>query len=220
MLRDFPPPIIYLITSGATTNRTTPDSVEFQHLITQFKAAVSAEVSLLQIREKSLSSRVLYELTQAAVQITHNSKTKLLVNDRADIACAAGADGVQLTSQSLPAAVIRRDYGNEFLIGASTHSLAEASAAKLAGADFVVLGPVFLTESKRVYGEPLGLRRLAEVTQELSDFPVIAIGGMALENAVDCSAAGAQGVAAIRLLSEPDELPGVVNELRRSFSKR
>ena len=174
---------------------------------------------MLQIREKSLSSRVLYQLTEAAVQITQNSKTKLLVNDRADIACAAGADGVHLTSQSLRADVIRRDYGTEFLIGASTHSLPEAGAAKLAGADFVVLGPVFSTESKRIYGEPLGLGRLGEVTEGLPDFPVIGIGGMALQNAAECFAAGARGIAAIRLLSEPDKLAEVVNELRRSFRK-
>jgi len=216
MLTDFPPPIIYLITSGATTSRTTPDSVEFQDIITQFKAAVFAEVSLLQIREKSLSSRVLYQLTEAAVQIAHNSKTKLLVNDRADIACAAGADGVQLTSQSLPADVIRCDYGNEFLIGASTHSLEEASAAKLAGANFVLLGPIFATESKRIYGEPLGVGRLAEITQELSNFPVIAIGGIVLENAADCFAAGASGIAAIRLFSEPDKLAETVEKMCRS----
>jgi len=165
-----------------------------------------------------MSSRVLFQLTEAAVQITQNSKTKLLVNDRADIACAAGADGVQLTSQSLPADVIRLDYGNEFLIGASTHSLPEARAAKLADADFLVLGPVFATESKRIYGEPLGLTKLEEVTRELSGFPVIAIGGIALENAAECFAAGASGIAAIRLFSEADKLAETVEKVRRSGS--
>jgi len=217
MLRHLPQPIIYLITSGATTSGTTPESVEFQNLISQFKAAVSADVSFLQIREKSLSGRILYQLTEAAVEITRNSKTKLLVNDRADIARAAGADGVQLTGQSLPVEVVRRDYGTQFLIGASTHSLHEASAAKLAGADLIVLGPVFETESKRSYGAPLGLKKLQEVTEELFGFPVIAIGGIALENINDCFAAGASGIAAIRLLSDAEKLAGVVNEVRRSF---
>jgi thiamine-phosphate pyrophosphorylase len=174
---------------------------------------------LLQIREKSLSGRVLFQLTEAAVEITRQGKTKLLVNDRADIACATGADGVQLTGQSLPIEIIRRDYGNGFLIGASTHSTQEATAANLAGADFVVLGPVFDTESKRIYGEPLGLGRLREATDELSNFPVIAIGGIALENTAACFAAGASGIAAIRLLGNPENLAHVVNEVRRSFRK-
>jgi thiamine-phosphate pyrophosphorylase len=217
MLHDLPQPIIYLITSGATTSSTTPESVEFQNLISQFKAAVFADISFLQIREKSLSGRVLYQLTEAAAEITRNSETKLLVNDRADIARAAGADGVQLTGQSLPVEVVRRNYGTQFLIGASTHSLREASAAKLAGADLIVLGPVFETESKRSYGAPLGLKNLQEVTQELSGFPVIAIGGVALENITDCFAAGASGIAAIRLLSDPEKIAGVVNEVRRLF---
>src|SRR5262245_48103052 len=183
MLRKLPQPIIYLITSGATTSRTTPESVEFLNIISLLKAAVSAEVSLFQIREKSLSGRVLFLLTEAAVVITRQGPTKLLVNDRPDIAAAAGADGVHLTRQSLPIEVIRRDYGPQFLIGASTHSTQQAKAAKIAGADFVVLGPVFETESKRIYGEPLGLGRLREVADELADFPVIAIGGIALANA-------------------------------------
>jgi thiamine-phosphate pyrophosphorylase len=89
----------------------------------------------------------------------------------------------------------------------------------LAGADFVVLGPVFDTESKRIYGEPLGLGRLREVTVQLSDFPVIAIGGIALENTAACFAAGASGIAAIRLLSNPENLAHVVNDVRRSFRK-
>ena len=103
----------------------------------------------------------LYELTERAVEITRGSDTRLLVNDRSDIARAAGADGVHLTSQSLPADVVRKIYGPEFLIGVSTHSLDEARAARAGGADFVVFGPVFETESKREFGAPQGLNRLA-----------------------------------------------------------
>ena len=117
-------PIIYPITSGTTR---TPED-----LLPLIEAAVAARVPLFQIREKKLSARALYNLTARAAEITRASDTRLLVNDRADIACAAGAGGVHLTSQSLPAGVVRNTYGPEFLIGVSTHSLEEARAARRA----------------------------------------------------------------------------------------
>jgi thiamine-phosphate pyrophosphorylase len=130
----------------------------------------------------------------------------LLVNDRSDIARAAGADGVHLTAQSLPVAVVRKTCGAEFLIGVSTHSLAEAQAARDAGADFVVFGPVFETESKRAYGAPQGPEKLREVTRALGEFPVVAIGGITLENFSECFEAGARGVAAIRMLNTAENM--------------
>src|SRR5215203_1062692 len=156
----FPLPIVYPVTSGTTTLQTTTDDPQFSGILGLVRAAVDAEVPLFQIREKSLHARVLFDLVARAAEITHGSRTRLLVNDRSDIACAAGADGVHLTTQSLPVDVVRKACGAEFLIGVSTHSLAEAQAAHAAGADFVVFGPVFETESKRAYGQPQGLDKL------------------------------------------------------------
>jgi thiamine-phosphate pyrophosphorylase len=133
------------------------------------------------------------------MKITRGSKTRLLVNDRLDIALAAGADGVQLTARSLPADVVRKICGPEFLICVSTHSLAEAQTAQVAGADFVVFGPIFDTESKRAFGEPQGLDKLREVTNKLGKFPVLAIGGITRENLAACVAAGASGIAGISM---------------------
>ena len=136
-----------------------------------------------------------------ASEITRGSNTKLLVNDRSDIARVAGADGVHLTSQSLSADVVRKLFGPEFVIGVSTHSLEEARAARDASADFVVFGPVFETESKRGFGEPQGLDKLRQVTSELRGFPVLAIGGISLDNIRAALEAGASGVAGISLFS-------------------
>lgn len=166
------------------------------------EAAVAAELPLVQIREKSLSARVLYELTTRAVLLTRGSKTRVLVNDRFDIARAAGADGVQLTTRSLPTSVVRRLCGEDFLIGVSTHSVETALEARAEGADFVVFGPVFETESKRAFGPPQGLEKLREVATALEGFPVVAIGGMNLENVLECFRVGARGMAAIRLFNE------------------
>lgn len=203
-------PIVYPITSGEST----PDQI-----LQLVRAAVDAEVPLFQIREKSLSGRVLFELVARAAELTRGSKTRLLVNDRSDIARAAGADGVHLTTHSLAVDVVRKIYGAEFLIGVSTHSLDEARAARAAGADFIVFGPVFETESKRVYGPPQGLDKLSEVTRELGEFPVVAIGGITLENAGECFRAGASGVAAIRLLSDAHQLLDRIHKIRSRFSR-
>ena len=140
---------------------------------------------------------MLYELVCRAAEITRGSSTRLLVNDRFDVARAAGADGVHLTSVSLPARVVREACGAEFLIGVSTHAVEEARRARDGGADFVVFGPVFETESKRAYGPPQGLLELERVTSELQGFPVLAIGGVTLDNAESCYAAGASGFAGI-----------------------
>ena len=204
MLRQLP--IIYPITSGTTTAQTpaltTADDPQFRSILRLVEAAVAAKIPLFQIREKALHARVLFELVARAVEIVHGSETRLLVNDRSDIARAGGADGVHLTSQSLPADVVRRIYGPEFLIGVSTHSVEEARIAQIKGADFVVFGPVFETESKRAFGAPQGLEKLREVCSELREFPVIAIGGITLDNAKACLRAGASGIAGISLFNE------------------
>ena len=194
-----PHPILYAITSGATTSSTTHNDDEFTRVLNLVHAAVTAQVSLVQIREKMLSTRVLYELVVQAVAMTRESSTRLLVNDRFDVARAAGADGVHLTTTSLPAPVVRAACGPGFLTGVSTHSLDEARSAREGGADFVVFGPVFETESKRGFGPPQGLDKLRVVTKELQGFPVLAIGGVTLNNAGSCYAAGAAGIAGIRL---------------------
>ena len=183
------------------------------------QAAVAARIDLVQIREKNLSASVLYQIATSAAGITKGSATQLLINDRSDIAAAAGADGVHLTSLSLPTAVVRKSFGEEFLIGVSTHSLDEAKLARRGGADFVVFGPVFETASKKEYGEALGLTNLATVCAELSPFPVLALGGVEIRNVADCIRAGARGVAAIRMLQPTDRLADIVAEIRRSFAE-
>jgi thiamine-phosphate pyrophosphorylase len=198
------------------TKATTPSTEDFARLLKLVSAAVAAGVSLIQLREKNLSARVLYELALRAAAITGASSTRLLVNDRADIAHSAGADGVHLTGHSLAASVVRQTFGADFLIGVSTHSLAEARAAREGGADFAVFGPVFATTSKRIYGEPVGLAKLKEAAHELAPFPIIALGGVTLNNAVNCIGTGASGIAAIGLFSDLKNLETIVEAVRRS----
>jgi thiamine-phosphate pyrophosphorylase len=208
---------IYLITGGETNPQTTPATEDFANVLRLIEAAVVAEIDLVQIREKLLTGKALYALTEAAARITRESSTRLLVNDRADIAAAAGADGVHLRTSSLTPKVVRRTFGEEFLIGVSAHSLIEASMARAQGADFVVLGPVFDTSSKQQYGQPLGLEKLREVASELSPFPVLALGGVTAANAANCIRAGASGIAAISMLNDPLQLQRVVDRIKGGF---
>jgi thiamine-phosphate pyrophosphorylase len=212
---DLSKPILYLITRGASTETTTRDSSEFKQILEQVSAAVSAGLELIQLREKRLTARVLFELSEQSAALTRGSATRLLVNDRADVAAAAGADGVHLTTQSIHAATTRRTFGEDFLIGVSTHSLAEAEVAKEDRADFVMFGPVFTTPSKEKYGPPLGLEGLKHVTKELAQFPVLALGGIDVTNARECLRAGASGIAGISLFQEPERISEVVRKLRQ-----
>lgn len=209
-------PISYLITDGRTVADTDASSAEFARLLSHLRAAVEARITLIQLREKSLRPRVLFELTTRAVELTRGTSTRLLVNDRADIALAAGADGVHLTTRSLDAAIIRRLAPTGFLIGVSTHTLAEARDARASGANFAVFGPVFDTPSKRMYGAPVGLDALREAAQSLAPFPVLALGGITPARIPQVIAAGAAGIAAIRLFGDRSKLGAVIHELRRT----
>jgi thiamine-phosphate pyrophosphorylase len=211
---NLPRPIIYLITSGATTPSTDPAAEDFQNVLRLVRSAVRAGVSLVQLREKRLTARASYELAARSAELVRGTETRLLVNDRADIALAAGADGVHLTTRSLEASTVRRAFGPEFLIGVSTHTPAEARAARDHGADFAVYGPVFDTPSKRAHGPPVGLEALRGVAQKLAPFPLLALGGVTLENAGDVLSAGASGVAAIRLFGDPERLAQTVGTIR------
>ena len=121
------------------------------------------------------------------------------------------------TTRSLSADVIRRTFGANFLIGVSTHSLAEARAARDGDADFAVFGPVYKTESKEPYGTPQGAAQLATVARELAPFPIIALGGIDLNNVKACSEAGVSGIAGIGIYRDWEALPDIVKTIRDLF---
>lgn len=202
-------PLVYLISAGAATEQNFAQySKEFLELV---RAAVKAKVSLVQIREKQLSAARSYDLTCQAIALTKNTKTILLVNDRADIALAAAADGVHLTVNSLSAAIIRQNLPTDFIIGVSAHTLADLQSARQEKADFAVFSPVFHAPNK---GEPQGLERLREVCETVPDFPVLALGGVDQTNYKTVLAAGASGFAAIRFLNDAKTLGEIVKSIR------
>lgn len=217
MKLDLSKPILYLITRGATAEGTTAESREFHEVLNQISAAVAAGLDLVQIREKKLNARVLFALSERAVELTRGTATRVLINDRADIAAGVGAAGVHLTTESLGAATVRRTMGAEFVIGISTHSSDEASAARDEGADFAVFGPVFETPEKLKYGPPVGLEALSTICNNLKPFPILALGGVTKENAGACLRAGASGLSGISLFSQPSTLKTTVATIQDLF---
>ncbi len=194
-------PLIYLISDGeATTENFSEKKSQILELI---KTAAESNVALIQIREKQIPSRLIFEIAAEAARITQNTETKLLVNDRADIALAAKADGVHLTSTSIAANVIKQHFPKKFIVGVSAHTIETAEIAREQGADFVTFSPIFLSPGK---SEPQGIEKLREICRRLNDFPIIALGGIDETNYAEILDAGASGFAAIRFLNDTKNL--------------
>lgn len=153
---------------------------------------VAAGVDYIQIREKDLEGRALADLTRHIVALTAGSATRVLVNDRLDVALACAAHGVHLRGGSLPPALLRRITPPAFLIGISCHSIEGLHRA--GGADFAVFGPVF--DSPK--GQGMGLPALTQACHA-TRLPVLALGGVSFEREAQCLRAGAAGIAGIRL---------------------
>ena len=157
--------------------------------------ALQGGVRSLQLREKSLDPKDLLKLALEVKPLVQRYDTKLIINDRADIAVMAGADGVHLTEASVQASEVKNNFP-DLVIGVSTHSLEGARLAETQGADFITFSPIYETPSKTSYGPPQGLDPLRQVTQSVR-LPVLALGGINLNRVPECLEHGAFGVAVI-----------------------
>ncbi|HEY2108357.1 MAG TPA: thiamine phosphate synthase, partial [Candidatus Acidoferrales bacterium] len=207
------PIICYVTDSKALPADKTASTPPNKALLDTIRAAAAAGVDWVQIREKGLATRDLFELVREAVALapeapgpTQSHSIKVIVNDRLDVALGAGAAGVHLGHASAPAGEVVRwcRAGNappDFLIGVSCHSLEGAREAESAGASYTYFGPIYETPSKIPFGKPHGVGELAQVAKAVR-IPVIAIGGINESNAVECIRAGAAGIAAIRMIQD------------------
>ena len=200
-------PRLYLLTDRHNTSQRPISSVISQ--------AVDAGVRMVQIREKDLDTRPLIDLVQNLIPLIKRHQGKVLVNDRIDLAMALDADGVHLRSDGLPLPRARRMLGNEKLIGISTHSIREVRYAEKEGADFVVLGPIFETPSKRMYGPPLGLHAL-ETACRASRLPIFAIGGINPKHVASVMSSGAYGIAVISAILQA---PNIIDSTHEFLSQ-
>ena len=196
-------PRLYLLTDRHNTSQRPLASVISQ--------AIEAGVRLIQIREKDLDTRQTIELIRDIKPLIKQYHGKVLLNDRIDLALALDADGVHLRSDSLPLPLARRLLGHEKLIGISAHSVEDVRKAESDGADFIVLGPIFETPSKRMYGPPLGLHTL-EAACRTSRLPIFAIGGLNPTHVTSVLASGAYGVAVISAILQAPSIVQSTNE--------
>ena len=197
---------LYFVTDRTqTANRSLTDVVH---------AALDGGVRAVQLREKDLEGRELYALAEQLRALTLRYQAHLLVNDRLDVALAVEADGVHLGQHSFAVKNARRLLGAGKLIGVSTHSRQEITAAQ--GADFIVFGPVYYTPSKADYGEPQGLDRLRAAVVH-STVPVFAIGGIKTGRVPEILETGAHGIAMISALSAAPDPTQAARKLLRQL---
>lgn len=185
---------LYLITEGIL--REGSDNAEFFKKIT---AALKGGAGAIQLREKALGGSSLLKVALHLRELTLSYGAKLFINDRVDVALLSGSDGVHLPSSGLNAKEVRGladSMGEKLLIGVSTHTLKEAREAERSGADFITFGPIFQTSTKARYGEPVGVKKLAEAAGSL-EIPVFALGGVNKDNLRDVTAKGVRGAAMI-----------------------
>ncbi len=211
-------PALYVVTDRHATRGRPLEAVLARVLAGAARAGVSPGTVAVELREKDLEARALLELARPLRALTTRYGAALYINDRADVALAAGADGVHLAGTSLSPSEIAV-IAPTLSIAISAHGpddIARAAALVAAGnakIAFAVLGPIFDTPSKRRFGAPLGLGALAAA--RVHGLPVLAIGGVTVENCRACLAAGADGIACIRALLA-DEQP---EEIAFSFSR-
>ena len=182
--------------------------------VAQARHAVGAGIDVLQLREPGLEGAALAVLVRTVVAIARGTGTRVVVNDRVDVAMACGADGVHLRADSLAPEAARRLVPAGFLIGRSVHSTAEARQA--GPVDYVIAGTMFPTPSKPGRSDGLdepGLRAIVEAAA----VPVLAIGGVSVENVAAVARAGAGGIAAIGLFASEQPLRATVERLRSRF---
>lgn len=212
--------LICLVTDGQRLARQRPGDRVDDAIVAQVRAAAGAGVDLVQVREPARDSASLLRLVERCVAEARGSSTGIVVNDRLDVALAAGAAGVHLKGESFAGGRVRAVAPRPFLVGRSVHQPAEMAALAGEGVlDYVIAGTVFESRSKPGQA-PSGLATLREMVAAAGSTPVLAIGGVSLETAGDVAAAGAAGVAAIGLFMPGDgrlPLADTVRRLRRAF---
>jgi thiamine-phosphate pyrophosphorylase len=217
-------PVLCLVTHGErlALRLGEPEAVA-DAIVAQAAEAARAGVDLVQVRELDLDASSLVALVERVLRAVHGTTARVLVNDRLDVALAAGAHGVHLRGDSYPAARVRAQAPRGFLIGRSVHAADEAAAvADDGGADFLVFGTVFHSASKPPGHRPSGLDALARVVDRAAGLPVLAIGGVTIGSMPLIAAAGAAGAAAIGLFqpAEPGARRGLADTvagLRQAF---
>jgi thiamine-phosphate pyrophosphorylase len=181
-------------------------------LVPLLQRVLTAAAPAIQLRERDLSARELVTLALELQAVTASRRSQLLINDRIDVALALEGVGVHLRSNSLPVSVARQVLGTQRLLGISVHAVEEAVQVESQGADYIVLGPIYETPSKQMFGPPLGIHTLERACR-LVRLPIIGIGGVTATRAREMRRAGAFGVAVITAVLGATDVESATREL-------
>jgi thiamine-phosphate pyrophosphorylase len=191
-------PKIYPITDAKISNLT--------H-VQQVKLFIKAGARFIQLREKYATSAEFYEQAKLSIETAKKHKVKIIINDRVDIALTSGADGVHLGQNDLPPKYARKILGENSIIGYSTHTIDQAIEASKLPIDYLAFGPIFPTTSKENPEYTVGTDEIIKVREAIGEFPLVAIGGINLDNFQTVFESGADSIALIsELLSEPQKI--------------
>jgi thiamine-phosphate pyrophosphorylase len=183
-------------------------------MVTVATAALDGGATVIQLRDKTASTRLLIEEAVALRALTRERGAMLIVNDRIDVALAVDADGAHVGQDDMPAALARQLLGPERILGVSAGNLEEAAEAIIAGADYLGVGPIYATASKADAGQPQGTALLRELAARHT-LPLIAIGGIHAENAAEVMQAGAAGIAVISAVVSAPDITAATHDLRQ-----
>jgi thiamine-phosphate pyrophosphorylase len=179
---------LFLVTDRHQTNG--------RPLVPLLQRVLTAGVPAIQLRERDLSAKELVTLAREVQAVMASRRSQLLINDRIDVALALEGVGVHLRSNSLPVSVARQLLGAQRLLGISVHAVEEAVQVESQGVDYIVLGPIYETPTKQMFGPPLGIQTLEKACR-LVRIPIIGIGGVTAARVREMRCAGAFGVAVI-----------------------
>ncbi len=201
---------VYVITDAARAGGRSPTEIA--------EAAIQGGATAIQLRMKEEPARLIVQAARQIATLCRAAGVTFIVNDRADVAMIAGADGVHVGQDDLPAEDVRALMGGKALLGVSAATVEEACAAERAGADYLGVGAIYATSTKADAGPPVGLARIREIRQAVR-LPIVAIGGITADNAGPVIAAGAQGVAVITAVTLAEDMAGAARRIRQEVDR-
>jgi len=199
---------LYFITDSKLTKKTVLQDVD---------SAIKAGLKIIQYREKESSSRLMYQEAKEIKELCKKSSALLIINDRIDIALAVDADGIHLGNNDIPYKEARKLLSNK-IIGLTVHNLQEAKEAQRLGADYIGVSPIFETKTKSDAGAPAGLKLIEEIKKEVA-LPIVAIGGINLDNIDSVISSGAGSAAVISAIITKDNVEAECKKFIAKFNQ-
>jgi thiamine-phosphate pyrophosphorylase len=202
---------LYLVTDRGMLNGT-----DLYHAVGE---AIRGGVTLLQLREKDISSSDFFSIAVEMKKLANSYQVPLIINDRLDIALAVDADGLHIGQEDIPLDIARKVLGQGKILGYSVSNLIEAEYGEKHGADYLGAGPVYHTGSKETATEPIGIDGIKRIKESVS-IPVVGIGGIGMSNILDIRESGIDGISVISAILARDDINAAARDLKKAWYKK